>query len=142
MRGQLAFTIPGNAKTFCVYELTVRQLITLLQGGAFEKLLGGESALAELRDVVLPMATNLTAEELLDLTPGELTLVLEKLREVNAAFFDLARKTGVLEVLAQIRGAFVATCSAWLSSWSKRGMPASLSTAFASSTSPTGSTND
>ncbi len=138
MRQQLSFTIPGQTKTFQVNELTVRQILALTQGGLIDKALRGE--LSELRDTVLPMASNLSVEEALDLTPGELRLVWEKLREVNAAFFDLARATGFLEVLKQTRDAAVASFSAWLSSFSRRDTAASLTTALDSSGAPTGST--
>lgn len=48
---------------------------------------------------MLPLATDLSLKKLEDLAPSELTILWDAFKEVNAVFFDLVAKTGIVKEL-------------------------------------------
>lgn len=48
---------------------------------------------------MLPLATDLTLSQIENMAPSELQVVWDAFREVNAVFFGLVAKTGILETL-------------------------------------------
>ena len=103
MRKTTEWTIENDRGALDVrlHELTVREVLDL--GEQF-----GKGPLVQDLERLLPRMSNLTTNDLLDMTPGELEQVWEKFREVNAAFFRMAGALGFGKVLeafrAQLRG--------------------------------------
>jgi hypothetical protein len=107
MRGQKPFELPGHDRKFVAKELTVKQIRSLmdLEG------LDGESIddiVQHFGGRILPLATDLSLEEVDDFLPSELKIVWEKVREVNAVFFDIVKTAGVKEILIQLKNAVLA----------------------------------
>lgn len=102
MRNTTVCTIENDKGRFEVQlrELTVREVMGF--GDEF-----GKGPLVQDLERLLPLVSNITTNELLDMTPGELELLWQKFREVNAAFFRMAEALGfgrVVEAfLAQLR---------------------------------------
>jgi hypothetical protein len=107
MRKTKTFEIEGIDKTILVNELTVRQIIDLMSSEDGEEL--GATDLGALRKhfeaKLLPIATNLTMEELLKMAPSEIQTVYENFKEVNQSFFDLARAAGLESVFNSLKQA-------------------------------------
>lgn len=108
VKGELTFKLDGNDKAFIVKELTARQIL-----GIFDKKNINVDSLtfAKIREIfgkkVLPVASNITEEELLDLLPSDIDVIWEKFKAVNSVFFRTARQLNKVEVVEQIKTALV-----------------------------------
>ena len=108
VKGELTFKLDGNDKSFIVKELTARQIL-----GIFDKKNINVDSLtfAKIREIfgkkVLPVASNITEEELLDLLPSDIDVIWEKFKAVNSVFFRTARQLNKVEVVEQIKTALV-----------------------------------
>ncbi len=98
MRKSTEFIVENDKGTLTVrlQELTVREVLDM--GEQF-----GRGPLVEDLERLLPRVSNLATNDLLDMTPGELELVWEKFKEVNAAFFRIAGALGFGRVLEAFR---------------------------------------
>jgi len=86
-------TIKIDEREITVKELRVKDIRQLIEKAedldkGFEQMEG-----------MLPLATNLSLSQLEDMAPSELKKVWESFREVNAVFFDLVAKTGIVKEL-------------------------------------------
>jgi hypothetical protein len=107
-RGQITFELPGHNKKFRAKELTVKQIRGIFE---FDQLPEGDdldTIIQHFGGTLLPLTTNLTIEELEDMRPSELKLIWEKVREVNAVFFDIANAAGIQKLAAQFKDAILA----------------------------------
>jgi hypothetical protein len=107
-RGQITFELPGHDKKFRAKELTVKQIRGIFE---FDQLPEGDdldTIIQHFGGTLLPLTTNLTIEELEDMRPSELKLIWEKVREVNAVFFDIANAAGIQKLAAQFKDAILA----------------------------------
>lgn len=89
MRKTLEFELEGanGSRSIQLRELTVRELMDM--GTEF----GAGSLVGDL-ERFLPRLSNLTTDDLMDMTPGDIETIWEKFREVNAAFFRIAEAFG------------------------------------------------
>lgn len=97
-----------DGKSITVHELTVKQIISLLNDDALgdKKDLGIGSMQAFLKRH-LSNATDLETEDMLSMAPSELKLVYDAFAEVNAVFFDTARSVGLETLLTELKNAMV-----------------------------------
>ena len=106
VKGELTFKLDGNDKSFIVKELTARQIL-----GIFDKKNINVDSLtfAKIREIfgkkVLPVSSNITEEELLDLLPSDIDVIWEEFKAVNSVFFRTARQLNKVEVVEQIKTA-------------------------------------
>jgi len=103
MRGQLTFKIEGFDKQIEVRELTTKQIISLFQFSGLDKVNSWSDVMNYLHDQILPMATNLTPDELLDFAPSDLKTIVDKFKKVNETFFGLTRTPMVTKVFEEIK---------------------------------------
>ena len=98
MRKTAEFTMENDkgALTVRLQELTVREVLDM--GEQF-----GRGPLVEDLERLLPRVSNLATNDLMDMTPGDLELLWEQFREVNAAFFKIAGALGFGRVLEAFR---------------------------------------
>jgi uncharacterized protein YdeI (YjbR/CyaY-like superfamily) len=82
-----------DAKEITVRELRVKDIKEIIEKG--ENLSEGLNQIAD----ILPLATDLTLDQIEDMAPSELQIIWDAFREVNAVFFDLVAKTGIVETL-------------------------------------------
>lgn len=116
------FKIEGYKKQFEVYELTVKQIIGLIQDKALE----GNLSLDDFReyfDRVLPKLSNVTIDELLEMVPSDIKLLWEEFSTTNETFFEVARKSGLESLVGQLKKAIIADFSKWLAGSSKQDTP-------------------
>lgn len=116
MRKTKTFQIEGYDKQFVVNEISVRQIFSLFDQ---EKTV---SFLSLLDEQFLPMAGNITYEEIQDMVPSEIEIVWQKFKEVNSSFFGLARVKGVDQLIQKIQESFVTDSLALFASLSKPGI--------------------
>ncbi len=81
-----------DKKKITIYELRVKDIRQLMESG------DEINALSDI-DSLLPMATDLKLEDFEELAPSEIKELWKKFKEVNADFFDLARKMGLEKLL-------------------------------------------
>jgi hypothetical protein len=114
-----SFKIEGYDKQFKVKELTVREIISLIQDEALD----GELSLDDFKEYFseqLPKFSNIESlESLMDMAPSEIKQIWDKFSEVNAVFFDVARKAGLDNMLGKLRQAILADFLNWLAPSSK-----------------------
>ena len=77
-------------------ELTVREVLDMCEQF-------GKGPLVHDLERLLPRMSNLTTNDLMDMTPGELEMLWEQVKEVNAAFFRIAGALGFGRVLEAFR---------------------------------------
>ncbi|MBW2598543.1 MAG: hypothetical protein JRC60_00220 [Deltaproteobacteria bacterium] len=87
-------TIKIDEREITVKELRVKDIRDIIAKS--DNLVGGE--LDQIKDL-LPLATDLASSEIEDMAPSELRTIWDAFREVNAVFFDLVAKTGIVELL-------------------------------------------
>ncbi|RLC88913.1 MAG: hypothetical protein DRJ03_01340 [Chloroflexi bacterium] len=108
------FKIEGYDKSFTVTELTVKQIIGLVQddvqtaGDDFDAL---RSIFA---DKVLPLASNVTMEDLVEMAPSDIKEFWDHFYKVNSVFFEMARKSGLKAVLETLQTAILSDFGKWL----------------------------
>jgi hypothetical protein len=120
MRLQKTFEIEGYDRKFTVKELTVKEIISLMSGDLGDLSLNLEEFKEAFGENFLPLCTDITLDDLIDMAPSEIKICWEKFREVNATFFEVARTSGMDGLLQQIRDAIIADFSKWLVPSSKR----------------------
>lgn len=87
-------TIKIDEQEITVKELRVKDIRNIIEQGD-ELVNGGLDQIEK----ILPLATDLTLSQIEDMAPSELQTIWDAFREVNAAFFDLVAKTGLVEAL-------------------------------------------
>ena len=89
MRKSAEFTMENDKGTLSVrlQELTVREVLDMCEQF-------GKGPLVHDLERLLPRMSNLTTNDLMDMTPGELEMLWEQVKEVNAAFFRIAGALG------------------------------------------------
>jgi hypothetical protein len=125
MRKTKSFKIEGHDQEITVRELTVKEIISLMEDDIL-----GDASLETLRksfsDVFLPLCTeNVTLSDLLGLAPSELMEVWDNFQEVNASFFELARKSGLMKSIGNLKEAVLRDFSKLLVSSSSVDIPES-----------------
>jgi hypothetical protein len=108
MRGQITFKIEGRDQSITAQELTIKDILSLFQFQNLDEVNSWSSIRGYVQENVLPKATNLTVEDILELTPSEIAKVWEQVRKVNETFFGLIRAPMVKEVLEQVKPKIVA----------------------------------
>jgi len=121
MKRAITFKIEGYDKQFTVKELTLQEIIGLLQGDAFEG-----KQLSDLQrvftDDFLPLSANVTSQELMEMVPSEIKEIWDKFMEVNSVFFGIARKMGVLDMFSGLKEAMASDFFNLLANSSKPGI--------------------
>lgn len=107
MRITKTFEIEGYDQTFHVYELKVKQIISLISGDYLDDM-SVDGLKKNFSEVFLPMCSNITMEVIEDMAPSELEFIWSKFREANKSFFALAQKMGLEELMEQIKQAIIA----------------------------------
>jgi len=94
MRKSAEFTMENDKGTLSVrlQELTVREVLDMCEQF-------GKGPLVHDLERLLPRMSN----DLMDMTPGELEMLWEQVKEVNAAFFRIAGALGFGRVLEAFR---------------------------------------
>lgn len=125
MRKTKSFKIEGFDQQIMVKELTVNQIISLMQDDVLT-----DASLDTLRTVfqdrLLPLCLEgLTMKDLLDFAPSELEQIWDNFQEVNSSFFVLARKSGLMKSVDELRAAMLSDFSKLLVSSSSQDIPES-----------------
>lgn len=141
MRKQTTFQIKDRNKDYIVRELSTREWIQFLGDANIEEL-DLLSLFNRLRSTFLKKASNVSAEEALDLYPSEIEELWEKFKEVNSVFFGLPGRLGVIGLWDQIKPAVYGACGSYVVEWLRRVMLEPQTTVSAISSMPSKSTNE
>lgn len=98
------FQIEGYEKSFTVKELTVKQIIDLMQKDV------QDTSLAGLKDQFLnflPVASNIKLDELIEMPPSDIKLIWDKFREINSTFFAVSQQVGLGNLLEDLKRAII-----------------------------------
>jgi hypothetical protein len=105
MRKTHSFKIEGYDQSFTVYELTIRQIIDLMQDEKISENLSLNAFKEFFGDTILPAVSNVSINDLLDMAPSDIKIIWDKFQEANSVFFGAARQLGLEEVLNNLRRA-------------------------------------
>lgn len=119
MRKTITFKIEGYDKSFIVKELSVKEIIGLMQDEGIQGT-DLESLKSIFTEKLLPLCTNVGIEELLEMVPSELMEIWNHFKEMNKDFFDMAQKLGLAEVVADLKKAAISDFSKLLAASSKQ----------------------
>lgn len=97
--GKTVIKTLSNGQRVCCMELTVGQVRGLLQGAGSGDLVD-ELLLDDVRLVDLPLFTGLKKEELEQMLPSDLELLVEGCKEANRTFFTMLAKVARLQKVA------------------------------------------
>lgn len=103
-RKTTTFQIDGYERNFIVNELTVKQIIDLVQKDV------EDTSLTGLKDQFLsflPVASNIKLADLYDMTPGDIKIVWEKFKEINSTFFEVSQQLGLGSLLEDLKKAII-----------------------------------
>ncbi len=120
MRKTIAFKIDGREGQITVKELTVKEILSLMQDDVLQ-----DTSLESLKNIFadrfLPLCVEgLSLADLVDFAPSEIEEVWIKFEEVNSSFFALARKAGLLQSVNNIKDAIIKDFSGLLVDSSKQ----------------------
>jgi hypothetical protein len=100
MRKTKKFQIDGHAKGFEVKELTVKQIVSIAQDNLFntEKDLGLLELLELVENDIAGSCSNITREDVMEMTPSEVKQIWNHFSEVNDSFFVILKNLGLEKV--------------------------------------------
>ena len=113
MRETKTFKIDGFDRQFTVRELTVEEIINLFRDEDVSTLTM-DNVGSIFINKLLPVATDITQDELIKMAPSRLKMIWNKLREVNSDFFDFASRIGMLDLAAKLKEEFIKSFSSGL----------------------------
>ena len=102
MRKTITFKIEGYDKSFEVKELSVKEIIGLMQDEGIQ----GEdldSLKAIFSERLLPLCANVKLDELMGMTPSEIMVMWNHFKTMNSDFFDIAQKLGLTDVVKDLK---------------------------------------
>lgn len=122
MRGTKTFSIEGHSKQFKVRELTLREILEIFDPETFKDM-NIVQFFERFRTDILPKATNIKPQELLELAPSEIDAIWDQFKEVNKVFFGLSsRMPLVTELLSELKPAVFGLCGNFVVDWLSRVM--------------------
>lgn len=107
---RLTKTVQLGDRQVTVYELRAKDIRHLLALGEDLENMGMDTAI----ETVLPMICDLGPKEFDELGMSSMLTLWDAAREVNAAFFDLARRAGLTETAKQVAAELTADLKAWI----------------------------
>jgi len=96
----------NTVKKYKVYELTVKQILELFNSD----ILDGNKTLSDFEgqaSKLLPYGTDATLDDLKEMAPSDIKLILDAFMEVNDSFFALARAAGLGNMLSELKAAIL-----------------------------------
>ena len=106
MRKTITFKIEGHEKSFIVNELSVKEIIGLMQDEGIQG-----TDLGSLKSVftekLLPLCVNMGVDELVEMVPSEIMQIWDHFKEMNKDFFEMAQKLGLADVVADLKTAAI-----------------------------------
>jgi len=119
MKKTTTFKIEGHEKSFKVNELTIKDIIGLMQDEGIQT-----QDIASLKsvfsDTLLPLCSNIKLDELIEMTPSELKEVWGHFKSINTVFFEMAQTLGLMDVVGDLKKAAIADFSKLLALSSKQ----------------------
>lgn len=106
MRNMKTFEIKGYDKKFTVYELKIKQIISLIAGDMLEDT-SLEGLKSNFSETLLPMCSDITFGDLEEMAPSEIKEIWNQFKEVNDSFFELAQKMGLQEILETLKKSII-----------------------------------
>jgi len=107
MRKTHSFKIEDYDRSFEVYELTIRQIIDLMQDEKITDNLSLNAFKEYFGEAILPAVTNVSIDDLIDMAPSDIKVIWDKFQETNKVFFGAARQLGLEEVIHNLRRAII-----------------------------------
>ena len=105
MRKTHSFKIEGYDQSFVVYELTIRQIIDLIQDEKITDDLSVSGFKEYFGETILPAVSTVSMDDLLDMAPSDIKIIWDKFQEANEVFFAAARQLGMEDILNNLKRA-------------------------------------
>lgn len=119
MRKTITFKIEGYDKSFVVNELSVKEIVSLMQDEGIQ----GQD-LESLKNVfterLLPLCVNAKLDELMEMVPSEIIIMWDHFKEMNKDFFGMAQKLGLADMVEDLRKAAISDFLKLLAASSKQ----------------------
>ena len=119
MRKTITFKIEGYDKSFIVKELSVKEIISLMQDDGVQ----GQD-LNNLKDVftekLLPLCVNVELDELIEMVPSDIMIIWNHFKTMNEDFFGMAQKLGLADMVEDLRKAAISDFLKLLAASSKQ----------------------
>ena len=103
-------TIKVDSREITVKELMVKEIMDIFND--MTSIEGNSMAgFADEIKKILPLATDLTLDDLYTMAPSEIKEIYDAIKEVNAVFFDLAESLGIAKMLEGVKNSIVSDFS-------------------------------
>jgi len=99
-RKTTTFPIEGRDEQVELKELTVREIMNLLQGDNTGQTLGD---FKQLVTSFLPKCSNLEINDFYDMPPSDIELIWTKFKEVNSVFLKVSQQMGMEKLLGDFK---------------------------------------
>ena len=120
-RKTATFKIEGYEESFELRELTVKEIIGLMQSDLDTSLDGFK----QLLDKFLPLCSNIKPNDLYSMTPSELEDIWNKFKEINSVFLRVSQQMGIEQMLGDLKEAVIRDFSNLLADSLKKAIPES-----------------
>lgn len=120
-RKTTTFQIEGRESSFEIKELTVKEIIDLMQSDLDTSL----DSFKQLFGKFLPLCSNIKPEEFYSMTPSELENLWDKFKEINSVFFKVSQQMGMDQMLGDLKEAVIKDFSNLFVDSLKKGIPES-----------------
>jgi hypothetical protein len=119
MRKTITFKIEGYDKSFVVNELSVKEIISLMQD---EGIQGQDidSLKRVFTERLLPLCVNVEMDELIEMVPSDIMIMWERFKDMNKDFFGMAQKLGLAELVEDLKKGAISDFSKLLVASSKQ----------------------
>lgn len=121
MRKTITFKIEGYDKSFVVKELSVKEIISLMQDEGIQAQ-DLESLKAVFTDRLLPLCVNVGLNELMEMVPSDIIEIWNHFKDMNKDFFDMAQSLGLADLIGDLKKAAIVDFSRLLALSSKQDM--------------------
>ena len=129
-RRKKTLQLEGRKNSVEVFELTFNEIKSIFDMEGVEDT-GFEALASHFGGAILPLVTNLSKEELIELAPSEAKEIWEAVRDVNSVFFLIANQAGISEFLVRFKDALLTDCSTYVASLLSKAMSGPSPTATA-----------
>lgn len=119
MRKTITFKIEGYDKSFIVKELSVKEIIGLMQDEGIQTQ-DLDSLKSVFTEKLLPLCANVEINELLEMVPSEIMEMWTHFKEMNKDFFDMAQSLGLADLIGDLKKAAISDFSKLLAASSKQ----------------------
>ena len=93
-----------------IKEMTIKEIMGLASGFTEMESTNLDDFKKQI-DKILPMVTDISLDDIIGMAPSEANEIYEAVKEVNAVFFEMAEKIGLLKIVNGLKNSVISDFS-------------------------------